>query len=286
MRNPLVKIIRLVVILLLIVTACAATILVNEFINSRKITDTDALSGQRIGVMSGWESDYYLSNRSDLTLKRYDTTADLFLALGYHQIDAAALDKVSIALAMASIDGITTVGKPLVKTNYTIEVKRGDAKLLKEFNDFFAYFKESDEYAEFCEHYFDIDWINNGEMTKATGTGEKLVVGCAFAYYPFEFITAEGEVRGNEIELINRFANYYNYQLEFVHVTDETYMMDIKTGKVDVLLVSSNDMYRRETETVTSPVDMSDGYISSDVYCVVLDGEMKVKNEDFYNMSD
>lgn len=287
MKSPLTKIAKLYIILLVLAVACALTILVNDFNSMRTIENTDSLSGQRIGVMSGWESDYYLtSTRNDITLKRYDATADLFLALGYRQIDAAALDKATYAQACHSISGLKTVGDPLITTNYTVEVKKGNDELLNEINNFFAYLKQSDEYDEFVEHYFDMDWIDSGEMTKPTGTGKTITIGYPADYYPFEYITPTGEVRGNEVELMTLFANYYNYQLEYREVTSQTCYMDLDTGKIDILIASTNDMYRSETLSPVSPVSMSDGYIESDVYCVVADGEVVVNNTSFYDMTD
>ena len=282
MNNVLKRIIALIIAGIVFVVLISVVFLFNDVRNARTIENGDKLTGQRIGVISGWESDYYLSNRKDITLKRYDTMADLFMSLNYKQVDAIAIDSVTYAMAKRSIAGIKELDDPLVTTNYCVYVKKHDTELLNKVNDFFEYFKNSDEYDEFVEHYYDMDWINNGELTKQTGTGDTLRVGYIIDYYPFEYVEADGEIRGNEVELIIQLANYYNMKLEFVPATSESFAMAIKNNMVDVIIASINDMYRSETEQETSSVDTTDGYIESKIHCVVADGKMEISNNELF----
>ena len=88
MNQLIKKIINLIISSFIVIIVLAFGMFYNDIRGSQVVTQTDALSGQRISVMSGWESDYFLSDRDDITLKRYDTTADLFMALNYSQVDA------------------------------------------------------------------------------------------------------------------------------------------------------------------------------------------------------
>ena len=278
MRNVLNKIIAMMIVGMVFVAFISIMFLYNEVRNARLVENGDNLTGQRIGVKSGWESDYFLSNRSDITLKRYDTLADMFMALNYKQVDAIAVDEASLAMAKYSIDGIKEVEGSLASTNYCAYVAKNNTEWLNKVNAFFDYFKHSDEYDDYVNHYFDMDWINNGELVKPTGTGDVIKVGYTKEYYPFTYVEADGEIRGNEIELMIRMANYYDMRIEFIPVTPESYAFDMKSGAIDVMVASISDMYRAESEGVTSPVTMSDGYIESEILCVVVDGKMEMKN--------
>lgn len=282
MNNSLIKIINLGIATIAVILLISFTVLSNDLKRSRSITQTDALSGQRIGVMSGWESDYFLSKREDVNLKRFDTTADLFMALSYKQIDAAAVDAATLMQAQASISGLKTVGGPFATTQYTTYVKKGDDKTLNEINEFIEVFKKSDEYDEFVEHFYDLDWIKSEQLSEQTGTGEEIGIAYVTDYYPFEYITENGTPAGSEIEFAIKFANYYNYRIKWIESTANTAFMDIISGKAKFLMCTGTDAYRAETLDKNAVTDMTQGYIDSNIYCVVTDGNVDVMNSDFY----
>lgn len=282
MNNFLVRIIKMAIVTIIIILVISFTVLSNDLKRSRNITQTDVLSGQRIGVMSGWESDYFLSVRDDINLKRYDTTAELFMALNYKQVDAVAVDAATLMLAQGSISGLETVGGPFATTQYTTYVKKGDEKTLKEINDFIEAFKKSDEYPTFVEHFYDLDWIKSGQLSEQTGTGEEIAIAYITDYYPFEFITENGTPAGSEIEFAIQFANYYNYRIKWVESTANTAFLDLTSEKAKFIMCSGTDAYRAETLNENSLASMSDGYIDSNIYCVVTKGEVTVMNTDFY----
>ena len=278
MNQLIKKIINLFISSFIVIIVLAFGMFYNDIRGSQVITQTDALSGQRIGVMSGWESDYFLSDRDDITLKRYDTTADLFMALNYSQVDALAIDTCLYALSLNSISNIKRVGNPLLSFEYTCYTSMTNPDILNNINEFIKIFKQSDEYDEFMEHYYDLEWIDSDDYTKPIGTGEVIKVGYVADYYPGVFITNDGEVKGSEAEFIVRFANYYNYQIDYVEVTESTYGNDLKYGKVDVCICSTNDLYRSELDSNVAFARMSDGFAKSDINCVVIDGKMSVDN--------
>ena len=61
-----------------------AVLLVISFVSCQKRDDLD---GKRVGVCLGWACDYYLSDREDMELLRYDMFADLIVALKYGYVD-------------------------------------------------------------------------------------------------------------------------------------------------------------------------------------------------------
>ena len=288
MVNPLKRILALIICGIVIVSIIGVTTFFNDLRSHREVSegDVDVLTGQRVGVMCAWEADYLLEPRKDITLKRYDEISGLVLGLSYNQVDAAAIDEVSLAMLQKSFSGIKDLGRVFYENQYATYVSKNSEENLKLVNDFIKAFRESDDYAEYCEHYYDIDWINAGNYTKPIGTGETICVGFVPEYYPFTFIDADGTVKGNEVEFAIQLANYYNRKLEFYPVTAESYALDLTTGKIDFLIASVSSAYRAETEVPSSPIAMTDGYIDSGIHCIISDGKMEMKDSLIFDVEE
>ena len=284
MNNLLSRFAKAMIICLIFVAIMCVYIFEDDVANHRVIVETDSLSGQRVGVICGWESDYLLSSREDINLKRFDSSADLFMALNYSQVDAIAIDRSTKIICDNSIRGTKVVGEPLSSTDYTCYVAKNNTKLLNEVNDFIKYFRTSNKYDEFVKNYFDLDYIENGDYIDGTGDGDILVVGYTPDCYPQEYLTPDGQIRGNEIIFLYEFANYMNYQVVYYPITAETYEIDLANGNVDIEFIAATDMYRSETETPISKMSMSDGYVTSDIYCIVSDGKIIIDNGDAFEL--
>ena len=59
----------------------------------RPIEDIHNLDGRRVGVGLGYSTDYLLTGRDDMALMRYDSTADMLMALRYRRVDAIAAER-------------------------------------------------------------------------------------------------------------------------------------------------------------------------------------------------
>ena len=254
----------------------------NDIKYSRSDTKIDELSGKTVGVIIGWESDYLLSDREDINLKRYESAAELFMALNYKQIDVVVVDEATLMQAQGSLTGIKILGEPLTTIQYTIYIKKGDDKTMNEMNEFIDAFKKSDEYEKFVEHYYDLEWIKSGQLSEQTGTGEEIKIAYITDYYPFEYITENNTPEGSEVEFAIQFANYYNYRIKWVESTPNTAYMDIIAGKAQIVLTSATDVYRRETLHENVPISMSQGYIDSRLFCIVADGKISILNQDLF----
>ena len=282
MENRLIRIAKMFGICLFIILVLSVSVLFNDVRNFRNIDNTDHLSGQRIGVVCGWESDYFLTPRNDITLKRYDTPSDMFMALNYKQVDAIAVDTGLYEFAKTSISNIKHIGDPLDSFMYTFYTKKG-SDYEKQMNEFIDYYMKTDEYKEYKQKAYTIDWINSDEYSEPTGTGKVLKVGYCVDYYPGIFLDADGEVKGIESEFIRRFANYYNYQLEWVVVTGENFQHSLINETTDIVSCQASDLYRSEIEYETSKVSMTDGFLNSDIYLLVPDGQMRVDSTKFFD---
>lgn len=280
---------RIIVMLIgsvILVGLLCGTYFYNDVRNHRNITKTDHLSGQRIGLMCGWESDYFLTPREDITLKRYDTTADLFMALNYNQVDALAIDDSLYSICKSCISNIDIVGEPLDQFYYTYYTCFDD-----DFNDklntFIKEFKETDEYQDFINKCYDLEWVNSDDYTPETGAGDEINVGYVAEYYPSIFVDGKGNIRGPEREFAVLFANHYNYKINWKPISSATFAMDIAYGKLNMAACSANELYRSELDNPdTAFARMSDGFMPSNINVVVATGPISIDNSFIFEYNE
>ena len=91
----------------------------------RPITDVSNLEGRRVGVMLGYEVDYALTGREDLELFRYDTIADMVMALNFDKLDALAVDDLMWKVMSGVSVGLARVA-PLRHYGIQPEPERGE----------------------------------------------------------------------------------------------------------------------------------------------------------------
>lgn len=283
MNNVLKKIVALAFLNIVLITILGIGILYDDIRNAREIIDVDYLSGQRIGVISGAEADYYLNDREDINLKRYNSNADLFLALSYRQVDAIAIDDGLYNQSVLSISNLKIIDDPIDYFEYTYYTSKKHTTILDEMNEFIKMYKKTDEYQEFEKKYFDLDWIDSDDYTEPTGTGEELKVGYITDFYPSVFKASNDKPRGPEIEFLVRFANQYNKKLVFAEETESKYSNDLKYGIIDICACKCADVYRDELNKSVPFAGMTEGFMTAKINCVGVDGKMKIKNDDLFD---
>ena len=252
-----------------------------DFSFAKEVSDVDALTGQRIGVMTAYESDYLLSDRSDITLKRYDSEADLMVALCYKQVDAISYIKEYGKYILKRTKGFEMVDGSLAQTGYAlIYDKVRQQELADEFNEWLAVFMESDRYDEYCRKIDNIDFYDGSPITEETGTGKMIAVAYIYDYVPIVFADAKtGLPNGYETEIIRLFANDMNYKIEWVETTDSIVWNLLLAGKVDLYLGGYSELYRSEMDS-SEYYGMSDNYYVTDIVL------MKVSDYDNISLID
>ncbi len=208
------------------------------------ITDVNNLEGRRVGVNLGWESDYALSGRDDMTLYRYDSTAEMILALNYDKIDAFATDELYWRYAKKYSEGLEAVEPGYLQTGYLVYFGPDNRELKNEFNAYLAEFKKTEEYADYIarEAAYDGEEYNLPDnLPEPSTTGRVLKVAYDAESFPRSYQDLEtGEAMGFDLEAVMRFGAARNYQIEF-----------IPTSWTDMILGLQSGIY-----------DMGDGYLS------------------------
>ena len=216
----------IVLCLSLLLTGCG-----HELASYRPIEDVNNLEGRKIGVTMSWASDYVLSPRDgeDLILYRYDNTADMLMALFYHQIDAICIDDQQwLMMAYTNGDALHKVPESVAMDGYVAAVAPSREKLRDEFNRFLEYYHGTEEFADLYKRLSEFDGVSYvpGEHVHPNGTGEKIRLAFCADYFPFCYTEPDGTICGYDIELMYAFADYCNYDIEFI----ETSYMDMNYG--------------------------------------------------------
>lgn len=246
---------------------------------STDIETVDSLSGQRIACCVGWESDYLLSPRKDITLLRYDTNADCILGLSVGHADAVAIDEITLSTILAKVDGVEVLPDPITSVGCTFYTSYKAEKQLAEFNEFAKKFLQSEEYGAYHDRLLNEDY----QMADipAIQDGEKLVVGYVPDSYPESYLDfTTGKPAGYGIEMMQRFAYEYGYTVEWVETTDTAAMIQLSLNQIDFAACYISDVYREDTER-GGDAHMTEAYLFVEVYLMkIKDGEtLKITGE-------
>lgn len=232
------------------------------------ITDVNDLEGRRVGVNLSWEADYYLTGRSDMELFRYDTTADMIMALKYDKIDAIALDRDSVKLIMNKSKGIEMVEPALAQLGCVMYFGADDEALMKDFNGYLAEFKKTDEYQELLkclDEYDGGDYI--GADIPLTGSGKVINVVADPNNFPRAFVNpGEDVLTGYDVEILKRFANDRGYKLEFTFSDYNDGIIGLRSGFYDVMTGYLCDVYDAEVKNVG--INPSDSMYDFSLYLI------------------
>ena len=211
----------------------------------KPITDINNLEGRRVGVNLAWESDYYLSGRTDMTLYRYDDTAGMILALSNGNVDALALDELSWKTMERLSDGLVISGPAFGTTGYELYFAPDKQELLDSFNQFLAEYKKTDAYKDFLQREADFDGENYiGPDIPMTGTGEVLRVAYLPDSFPrIVFTPGGGAPTGFDLEILKLYANANNHPLEYFPSTYNDVVAGLQNGVYDIAVGFLSDIY-------------------------------------------
>ena len=248
----------LIALALILLTGCGGTA---EY---RAITDVNDLRGARVGVNLAWESDYLLTGRRDLELYRYDSVADMLMALNSGKLDAIAIDAASSAVVMSQIDGINVIEPSLGESGYVFYFTPGEKRLLVEFNAFLAEWMPGADYEDYLRRQAAFDGVNYpGVDFPVEESGETIQIAYNIFAFPWAFQnTVTGEPDGFDVEVLRRWAAERGYQLAFTGTNYDDMVMGTLEGRYQLCLGAVSDFYTEDALAAGLLVSDSFGEIS------------------------
>lgn len=266
-----IAILCIVVLLLLTSSGC------NQLRNARPITDVDQPDGQRVGVVLGYAPDYLLSAREDVTLMRYNTMADMVVALCFRRVDAIAVEEMYVSQILHSVQGVRCIEQSLVEDGITALINIEREELLRQFNAFVADFQTTDAYADLDRRAKDRDGYVPCDVPIAEHAEQVLRACVVDTAYPFSYVDlSTGEYLGIDVEILRWFAYTYGYRLELDGGTWGTMDLGVCHGRYDIGVGGVSDLYRGDYE-MTDLCFVSAIYMDMDVLFIEVEDSRKLK---------
>ncbi len=234
-----------------------------------------------VGVILGYDSDYLLSEKTDLNVVRYDYVSDIMMALKNGYIDAASLDSMSTRSVTAMSSGIRVLDNIYGQSGYIALFNSENDALRADYNEFVKKYHESEYYADALRRQEAFDGISFENIDiECTGTGETIVVAYAGEGFPASYYdAASGKHLGYELEPIRLWANERNYQIEFVPTVFSDKLMGISKKKYDIGIGYVSEFYGEDCSRFG--VSISDPVFYADIDIFVIDdvNDIEVSSE-------
>jgi len=259
----------IILCLILILCGCGKT----EPAAEQTVIDVNDFNGMRVGVNLAWEADYLLTGRKDIKLYRYDSLADMLMALKSHKLDAFALDHVTLAVITSQISGVEKVEPPLGKPAYVAYFNANEQELMDDFNAFLSDWKASEEYSEFIRSQDEFDGVNyQGTYYPEAEDGKSIVVAYIMEGFPRSFYnTVTDEPDGFDVQVIRRWAYERGYKIDFVGTAYEDMEMGTLTGRYQVGTGYNSTLYK--DDAVAAGILVSDPYGDVSIYLCHMTGD-------------
>jgi len=223
----------------------------SELESYRPITDLNNLEGRKIGVNMGWAADYLLSGRDDLILYRYDTSADMLMALCYKQLDAVATEDISAKQLLAASTGLRQVEGQLSEDGFVALFRIGAEDIRDDFDDWITTFRETDEYKAWSDRCEDFDGVNYEWPGYEWPTeGKPFVVGGYDIDFPMVFVEKDETPSGYEMELLYMFCRDCGYAPDIKLMEEEGIFVGLTNGTIDSLFGDFSELYAEDSATV------------------------------------
>ena len=224
-------------------------------------------AGHRLGTLTGTIYEIQLNERTDLESSIYGSLADGTNALKNGKIDALIADEYAFSeseLKHLKLRKAFTM-EPPYPTAFAF--KKGDSTLVGAYHDFFQELKASGEYDRMLAYWFGPDDPDPASypVIESFTEGEPFRYANTETQPPLAFY-ADGQWRGMEIELAQRFAAFLKRPFEIRFFEMSTRLLNLQMGMADMVGGCIFITGERSMQ-----VDFSDPYFFMRPACFVLE---------------
>lgn len=219
-----------------------------------------------IGVHTGTIYDDYAKTRFPNAKRQYfNLLSDMILAVEQGKIDGYLSETTYVAAALWENAKIDTVDAVIDRSNAGYIFSKGVNTAVREkLNAFIAEAKRSGLLAELQEKWLgDTEPQSLFDPSSLTGENGTLKVAVSPDLKPLSYMR-DGNVVGYEVEVLQRFAKEYGYQLEFTTMTFDGILPGVISGKYDIGSGGISITAER-----AESVDFSESHLSVDVVMAI-----------------
>ncbi len=224
------------------------------------------ISDKRVGVYSGTVYDKYVQdNFPQAEILRYNNTTDMIVALKSFKIDVAFFAQASAHVVLGSNPDLGILTEDALDLPIGVGFNKNNPDLRLRFNEYLSAAEADGRRAEIYERWF----ISDPEVAVMpefdfSGETEKVVLGVAVGDLPY-VAYMDGRYVGHDIELISRFAEAENLNLEIITMEFSALVPALASGKVDMIADGI-----AITEERSLQVDFSDSYAENKTAVVAM----------------
>ncbi|MDD2443557.1 MAG: ABC transporter permease subunit [Desulfotomaculaceae bacterium] len=204
--------------------------------NSGKMASLDDIDGKRVAVYTGTIHDAFVaSHYPRAEIKRFDSTADMVLALKNKKTDVAFYDLTSAKVLLKNNPELGILSDDALTKPLGVGFNKNNPMLRDRFNNYLKTARADGTYDEMYRRWFEDD-PEKVEMPefKYPETGEEIVLGVAVADLPHVAYVNEKYV-GFDIEMLQRFAQHEGLRLKIKTMEFSALIVALASGKVDMI---------------------------------------------------
>ena len=241
-----------------------------------RMKDLDDIADKRIGIFTGTVHDAFIAGKyPEAKVFRYDATSDMILSLKTGKIDAIMLDATTAGLLVRRNPELSVLSTQVFDMPLGVGFRKDDPELRTEFNRFLQTIRKNGIYDRMQQRWF-MDDAEKAVMPSFTDpkSGRKLKVGVAVDDLPY-VAYMNNEYVGFDIEMIRRFAESAQYQLEIIMVEFSSLVPALVSGKVSMItdgIAISEERGRQ--------IDFSDSYAALRTAVVIAKRNLAVQPSD------
>jgi polar amino acid transport system substrate-binding protein len=207
-----------------------------EQVPAGKFAFMDDLANKKIGIFTGTIYDGFIANKyPNAEISRYESTADLTLSVKTGKVDAAMFDLVTARIILKHSPELALLSDKVLSMPLGVGFHKNNPALRNEFNDFLNTARADGTYDVMSKRWF-LDDAEEAVMPTfpKSSSGKKLVAGVSVDDLPYVAVM-NGEFVGFDIEMIRKFAERKNYDLEIVTMEFPALIAALAAGKVDLI---------------------------------------------------
>jgi polar amino acid transport system substrate-binding protein len=226
----------------------------------------DDLAEKDVGVYEGTVHDSFVAKKYPKAgIKRYNSSADMVMALKTKKISAALLDALAASVLIKTNSELGILDNDVLTLPLGMGFNKKDKDLLNRFNNYLKTAKSDGSFDVIYNRWYKGD-PEKAQMPKfkRVSAEKKLVVGVAVEDLPY-VAYMNGEYVGIDIEIVQNLAQNEGFDLEIVTMEFPALVTALISGKVDMITDGIAITEERQKQ-----IDFSDSYADFNTAAIAL----------------